>query len=191
MPFKPEFLGRKLKCRFCQSKFRLNHDQSTEILGRSKRSYLGSTLSRSLTPREVRKLKEHQVDADDDFQPDLLTHQDDLGVVKQGLKSLLYGGVGLVLLLGITLFAFSSDEPDVAPVNESSQKGIVDTVNANALKVTVLPSPVVERQIENWEPTMLSKVDMEQHEAYKAQVMKDLLAQEERYQHQRRSLKTR
>ena len=48
LPIKNEFLGCKIRCAICHSKFKLHVDQSVELIFRSKRSYLGPQVTRNI-----------------------------------------------------------------------------------------------------------------------------------------------
>jgi hypothetical protein len=188
LPLKPEFLGRKLKCRFCQSKFRLNHDKSTDVLDRSKRSYLGSTVSRRLSPKEVKELKEHQVEADDDFELGLLSHHDDLSVIKSSFYQILSVSAGIILVIFVFVYSFSSKEIAQTELTLANTEPVVnDGSNELPSSETVIAAALVN--FDSWQPTSLSQVDIEKHQTHKAQVMKDLLRHEQRYQGQRSALK--
>ena len=58
LPLKDEFLGCKIRCAICQSKFKMHLDHSLELLFRSKRSYLGPHVTRNIIDEaELQKME--------------------------------------------------------------------------------------------------------------------------------------
>ena len=58
LPLKDEFLGCKIRCVICQSKFKMHLDHSLELLFRSKRSYLGPQVTKNIIDEdELQKME--------------------------------------------------------------------------------------------------------------------------------------